>query len=34
MLVSRAIYVDDQLRFENAADHSGIDRPVSVFTHA
>jgi hypothetical protein len=27
----QAIYVDDQLRYENAADYSGIDRPVSVF---
>lgn len=27
----QAIYVDDQLRFENAADYSGINRPVSVF---
>jgi hypothetical protein len=27
----QAIYVDDQLRYENAADYSGIDRPVSIF---
>ena len=27
----QAIYVDDQLRYENAGDYSGIDRPVSVF---
>jgi hypothetical protein len=27
----QAIYVDNQLRYENSGDYSGIDRPVSVF---
>lgn len=29
----QSVYVDGRLRFEHAGDYSGIERPVSVFTH-